>query len=240
MPMTVDDFSALLRRASQEIYETNRECMRSGELLPTSNEIHPADVEVFGRGVEHGHVVLHAGGRFDTRDRPTGNGRWGLLSRSREGGWYNAEYLPQIAAYVRAIEDWGYTSERVLFELPASALQLDLAVLDDAGRVVVLGEAKRSNVMLDRLLGQVLDRFAEHPPGPETKKRGDEARQLAWRLWAARPSRLWLIGPGSVRSWECSYDPLRLVEEPAPPRAEDLGLAARPAGMLTPPRLASL
>ena len=236
--MDVDAFDDVLQQASRELYEANPERMSSGDLLATSNEIHPADVEAFGRGLERGHLALYPGGRFDTRDRPTGTGRWGLLSRSREGGWYNAEYLPQIAAYVRTIEDWGYPHERVLFELPASALQLDLAVLDDDGRVVVLGEAKRSNAMLDRLLTQVLDRFADVAPGPETKKRGDEARQLAWRLWTVRPSRLWLIGPGSVRSWVCSYEPLTLEEEPAPPMAAALGLDAQPPQVLVPPRLA--
>lgn len=235
--MEVEDFMVLLRQASQELYEANRGRMNSGVLLATPNEIHPADVEAFARGVEQGHITLYAGGRFDTRDRPTGTGRWGLLSRSPEGGWYNAEYLPQLAAYVRAIEDWGYPAERVLFELPASGLQLDLAIVDDDGHVLVLGEAKRANDMLDRLLSGMLERFADRSPGPETKKRGDEARQLAWRLWTARPSRLWLISPGSVRSWQCSYDPLRLEEELAPPRAELLELHRRPARMLRPPRL---
>lgn len=71
----------------------------------------------------------------------------------------NAEYLPQLAAYVGAVEDLGFPYERVLFELPARALQLDLAVLDDAQRVVVLGEAKRSAGMLDRLLDDVVTGF---------------------------------------------------------------------------------
>jgi hypothetical protein len=38
----------------------------------------------------------------------------------------------------------------VLFELPASALRLDLAILDGRGHVVVLGEAKREVGMLGR------------------------------------------------------------------------------------------
>lgn len=235
--MQVDEFLALLATASRQLYEVNRDCMSSGALLPTINQIHPRDVEAFGRGIEKQHVVLYPGGRFDTRDRPTGQGRWGLLSRSKDGGSYNAEYLPQLATYVQAIEDWGYPHQRVLFELPGSALQLDLAVVDDDGRVVVLGEAKRSNHLLDLLLEQVLARFGEQPPSPESKKRGDEARQLAWRLWTVRPSRLWLIGPGSIRSWVCSYDPLHLHQELAPPGADALGVHGSPPRMLPPPRL---
>ncbi len=194
--MNVDDFLELLRTASGELHATNPDQMRTGDLTATKNEIHADDVAAFGMGLRAGHVVLHPGGRFDTRDRPTGAGRWGLLSRSQEGGWFNAEYLPQVAAYVRAIEELGFPYQRVLFELPGSAMQLDLAVLDDGGRVVVLGEAKRAGAMLDKLLDDVLARFSTEAPGPESKRRGDEARQLAWRLWSVRPSRLWLIGPG--------------------------------------------
>lgn len=134
--MIVDEFLDLLRSASRQLHTANPEQMATGDLIATKNEIHADDVAAFGQGVRAGHVVLHPGGRFDTRDRPTGAGRWGLLSRSQEGGWFNAEYLPQLAAYVRAIEELGFPYQRVLFELPASALQLDLAILDDQGSVV--------------------------------------------------------------------------------------------------------
>lgn len=66
----------------------------------------------------------HSAGRFNTQDRPTPDGRWGILSRSKAGGWFNAEYLPQLAAYVEATLELGYPSPRVLFELPAQSLQL--------------------------------------------------------------------------------------------------------------------
>lgn len=201
----------LLRAASSELYAANPEQMATGDLIATKNEIHADDVAAFGQGVRAGHVVLHPGGRFDTRDRPTGAGRWGLLSRSQEGGWFNAEYLPQLAAYVRAIEELGFPYRRVLFELPGSALQLDLAILDDNGSVVVLGEAKRAGAMREKLLDDVLARFSTEAPTPGSKRRGDEARQLAWRLWSVRPSRLWLIGPGIVRSFVCDFEPLSLA-----------------------------
>ena len=82
--------------------------------------------------------------------RPTPFGRWGSLSRSRAGGWHNAEYLPQIAAYVDAITNLRYPAERVLFELPSAAPQLGLAIVADESNVVILGEAKRDPRALER------------------------------------------------------------------------------------------
>ncbi len=117
--------------------------MLSGGLIATPNVIDASDVAWFGRAVEAGLVTLERGGRFNTLDRPKPGGRWGLLSRSSEGGWYNAEYLPQIAAYARAVLEMTFPRGRMLFELPGASLQLDVAILADDGRVVVLGEAKR-------------------------------------------------------------------------------------------------
>ena len=74
----------------------------------------------------------------------------------------------------------------MLSELPPAGLQLDLAILDDHGKVVVLGQAKRDSARLDRLRQAVLDRHGAQASEPETKRRGDEARQLAWRLWTVR------------------------------------------------------
>lgn len=170
--------------------------MASAELLPTPNSVDAGDVELFFRGVEAGLIRLEPSGRFNTLDRPKEGGRWALLSRSRAGGWFNAEYLPQLAAYVEAILDLGYPCERVLFELPAAALQLDLAILDDDGNVMVLGEAKRSTPALAALARGAVHRFGDTAPTDDTKRRGDEQRQLAWRLWTVAPQLTWLIGPG--------------------------------------------
>ena len=173
-------FLELLQRSSAELHADHPELMDTGQLIPTSNQIDEDDVALFYEGCEAGLIRLLRGGRFNTVDRPTAAGRWGLLSRSRLGGWYNAEYLPQLAAYVDAILHLGYPPGRVLFELPTSALQLDLAILDDNGRVVVLGEAKRDALMLETLRRKVEHRYTDSPPDMTGSK--DEARQLAWRL----------------------------------------------------------
>lgn len=109
-----------------------------------------------------------------------------------------------------AVVRLGYAKERVLFELPAESLQLDLAILDDTGRVVVLGKAKREAGMLAKLLASISQRYATSAPGDDTKRRGDEARQLAWRLWTVRPQYCWLIAPGQRVAYACDFDPLRL------------------------------
>lgn len=195
------------------------------------------DVDLFFRGVDAGLIDLRSAGRFNTQDRPTPDGRWGILSRSKAGGWFNAEYLPQLAAYMEAILDLGYPTERVLFELPARSLQLDLAILDDTGRVVVLGEAKRSTPALATLARGAVERFRDVAPTDDTKRRGDEQRQLAWRVWTVAPQLTWLIGPGHREALRTSTDPLRLESLPQLPHAADLGLAHAPAQRLSPPVL---
>lgn len=234
----VDRFTQLLAIASRELFDEDPTRMGSPDLRPTTNEISPSDLELFFRGVDAGLIKIDRAGRFNTLDRPKPGGRWSLLSRSTEGGWYNAEYLPQLAAYVDAVLGLGFHPHRVLFELPASALQLDLAIVDDSGEVFVLAEAKRDNHMLDKLLLDITNRFGERAPDDDSKKRGDEARQLAWRLWTARPPWLWLIGPGRRSAYLCSFDAgLRLDPHPSLPTATEAGITAAPTTLLPPPQL---
>lgn len=230
-------FEELLVRSSAELYADNSEMMGSPDLIRTPNVIDTGDVELFFLGVEAGLISVMRGGRFNTCDRPKAGGRWSLLSRSREGGWYNAEYLPQLAAYVDCILNLGYPRERVFFELPARSLQLDLAIVDDDQRVIVLGEAKRDVAMLDKLRASMLDRFALEEPGPETKKRGDEARQLAWRLWTTGAPYCWLIGPGHRPAFRVGLAPLTLNAVSGLPAASQLGLDHVPPQPLAPPDL---
>jgi hypothetical protein len=230
-------FDELLTEASGVLHARNQGVMRSSRLLKTPNVIDPADVDLFFRGVGAGLIDVKPDGRFNTLDRPTPPGRWALLSRSAEGGWFNAEYLPQLAAYVEVILYLGYPSERVFFELPTKSLQLDLAVLDDDGSVRVLGEAKRSTPALVTLLSGVLERFSHHAPSAASKRRGDEQRQLAWRLWTVDPEITWLIGPGHREAFRTTLEPLRLESITALPPAEELGLRHSPPRKLEPPVL---
>lgn len=237
MSTLLDRFRALLVSASAELHADHPAVMSTPDLLPTPNVIDEGDVALFFAGVEADLIRVTRGAKFNTFDRPKAGGRWSLLSRSKEGGWYNAEYLPQLAAYVDLIQNLGYPKERVLFELPGESLQLDLAVLDDDERIVVLGEAKRDTKMLARLLEAVGSRFAQGAPGEESKKRGDEARQLAWRLWRVQPDFCWLVAPGMRIAYQCEHAPLRPSALGHLPPAAEIGLDHRPRRPLRPPRL---
>jgi hypothetical protein len=227
-------FQKLLEAGSRELFEDNPKKMSSGGLQPTPNRISEDDLRLFFRGVEMGLITLERGARFNTLDRARKGGRWGLLSRGNLGGWYNAEYLPQVAAYVEAIVDFGYPEQRVFFELPDIALKIDLALLDNHGQIEVLGEAKRRCDMLDPLVEGIRRRYSEHDPGKEAR---NEARQLAWRLWQTRAPFLWLIGPGERHAYSVSYEPLMLKRLPSLPRADGLNLAAAPPAPLSVPVL---
>ena len=103
--------------------------------------------------------------------------------------------------------------------------------------MIVLGEAKRDNTMLEKLRVDCIRRFGPTAPGSETKKRGDEAWQLASRLWTVAPSYTWLIGPGRQEAYRTLLNPLRLVREPRLPSARELDLDHEPPSPLTPPAL---
>jgi hypothetical protein len=227
-------FLSLLKQGSRELFEDNADKMKVPNLLPTENMIAEDDLRLFFLGCQAGLITLERGARFNTLDRPRAGGRWGLLSRTKDGGWYNAEYLPQIASYVHAIAELGYPSERVLFELPDQALKLDLAILNDEGKVIVVGEAKRALLMLDNLLNEVLQHYREVDPGSEGR---NESRQLAWRLWRTRAPFLWLIGPGERRAYKLSYGPINFERIPRLPAASDIGLGSPPARHLGIPNL---
>jgi len=227
-------FRGLLRRGAQELFEDNPHRMACPDVFPTAHTISEDDLRLFFLGLESGTVTLCRGARFNTLDRPRKSGRWGLLSREKTGCRCNAEYLSQIAAYVEAVQELGYPSERVLFELPHTSLKLDLAILSDAGAVVVLGEAKRALFMLDRILTEVQERYGSVDPGEQGR---NEARQLAWRLWQTRAPYLWLIGPGERRAYRMRYTPLAFEPLPSLPRADSIGLAHRPERGLAAPIL---
>src|SRR6478735_9427924 len=102
-------------------------------------------------GTELGLISWRPAGRFDTLDRPSPpRGRWWLIEKDGETRRPCWEFVPQLAAYVELIRDYGFHRNRVLFDTPQAALQLDLAVLNNAGWVIVLGEAKKESGDLDK------------------------------------------------------------------------------------------
>jgi hypothetical protein len=179
-------FRELLVRGSAELYQDHRDRMDRPDLLPTPNVIDEGDLALFFEGLDVGLITLERGGRFNTLDRPAPGGRWSLLSRSRGGGWYNAEYLALAGRLRGAGAEAQLSCRPSAVRAPTIQLPLDLAVVTDRGTVAVLGAAKRAAAMLDALAQAVRQRFSHTAPGEETRRRGDEARQLAWPLWLTR------------------------------------------------------
>lgn len=181
-----------------------------------------------------GLISWRPAGRFDTLDRPSPpRGRWWLIEKdgkTRRPCW---EFVPQLAGYVELIRDYGYHRSRVLFDTPQAALQLDLAVLNNDASVIVLGEAKKESGDLDKLERGLLSYQCEKPD----PRRGDEPRQLAWRLWVTRAPFLWLVGPSDRRAFQVTYDPLQIEVIEALPAAHTLGLENGPLDVMSPPRL---
>lgn len=183
-------------------------------------------------GFDHGLISWGEATHFDTLDRPRPpRGRWWLTERDGDRHRPCWEFIPQLAAYVELIDDLGYHPSRVLFDTPQSAGQLDLAVLANDGSIAVCGEAKKESRDLKKLLAGVTKYAGAEPDF----NRGDEPRQLAWRLWRSRAPYLWLVGPSDRRAFFCSYEPLALVPLDSLPSAAMLGLdTALPEGIQLP------
>jgi hypothetical protein len=180
------------------------------------------DARLFASGLAEGHLRVDERGYLVTRD-PYQATAWLV-----EGNpcWPCWEYLPHAASYVELIAQHDFPVGSVRFETPGSeyGIDADLAVVDDQGRVVVLGEAKKESRDLDYLLDQ-LPTYAADDPGPPTTREPKRAvRKLAHRLWLTRAPWLWLIGPADRRVFEVSFEPMVLRRRAALPTAEDLKL----------------
>lgn len=114
------------------------------------------------------------------------------------------EYLPHLAAYVEMLAA-GYPERAVRFETPDSELRLDLAAVDEEGRVLVLAEAKAEPIQLTKLEALV-PTFEGDPGWPGRTSPGREAHRLAHQLWATRAPYLWLVAAGVRRAYRVSYE----------------------------------
>lgn len=199
-----EQFTMLLERGAQELFEDNRHRMGCADLLATRHRIAEDDLRRFFLGLQRGALTLVRGARFNTLDRPATGGRWGLLSRESGVAGITRSTCRRSQRMSKLIHDLGYPSRRVFFELPHVRIKLDLAILGDDGAVRVLGEAKRAVFMLDELLKEIQDRYSAEDPGEEGR---NEARQLAWGLWRTRAPYFWSIGPAGRRAYHVRYEP---------------------------------
>jgi len=115
----------------------------------------------------------------------------------------NREYIPHIAAYARAVYDFGYDptagrfsyyrrfSRDLLTKRAGGSYETDAEFDDHQGRLLLQIEAKREPREVERLAAQLdaAGSLAELPPG--TVKEIEYVLDLA-------PRYFWLVGPGSI------------------------------------------
>lgn len=160
-------------------------------------------VERDARTVEEGFgeqvLTMAAAGRVRTRDA------WQATTCLVTGDplqprW---ESLPQLAAYVELLR-LGYPELAVRFATPDNELRLDLAVLADDGRVLLVGVARAESLLLQKLEALV-PTFEGNGPRPVRSALGCDAHQVATQLWATRAPYLFLVAAGARRVLRVSY-----------------------------------
>jgi hypothetical protein len=113
------------------------------------------------------------------------------------------ESLPLMAAYVELLRS-GYPECAVRFATPDSELRLDLAAVNEDGRVLVLGVARAESLHLSKLEALV-PTFEVDGGRPARGIPGREAQQLAHQLRATRAPYVWLVAAGVRRVFRVKY-----------------------------------
>jgi hypothetical protein len=121
------------------------------------------------------------------------------------------EYLPHAAAYTELVLEYDHPAAAVGFETDDSEMNLDLAAVNDRGRVLVLGEAKAEARQVRALATDVLG-FSADPGKPPPRSvvgapsgRYRDAWKLAHQLWTLRPLFLWLVASGERMAFTVNY-----------------------------------
>lgn len=139
----------------------------------------------------------------DHFDTPSGKPRHLFSKPAKDVAWLNREYVPHIAAYGRAIVDFGYQPTKSSFSLYRSfsrdlivkrtgrSYETDAEFYDDEGGIHLQIEAKATQAATARLVAQMerAGTLAELPVG--TIKEIEYVLDLGPRF-------LWVVGPGSV------------------------------------------
>lgn len=183
--------------------------------LSVQSRVSKAEAALILRGLDSG--LLSVDGNYLRTLDPFQETSWLVEGHPVHPCW---EYLPHAAAYVELIHDFGVSPNLVRFESPKPEFNLDLAVLESSGRVVLLGEAKARSKQLDNLLRDLAEHQGSDPgrPVPIAKGGPKGARRDAWKLahqlWALRPPLLWLIAPDDRRAFAVGIELDRLSLTP--------------------------
>lgn len=187
--------------------------------------LHQRDAALVERGFADGLLQIEDPNRVRTRD-PFQGTAWLVEGTPARLCW---EYVPHMAAYVELVEEHAYPTAAIRFETPHSEMNLDLAVLDEDGRVLMLGEVKREARQLSGL--ETVVRELQVDPGKASPRSAAGAPQgaaregwkLAHQLWRTRARYLWLVASGERRVFDVDYaDPISLNLRPALPSAREL------------------
>lgn len=197
-----------------------------GPIRPRHVErrLHESEAELVARGLDAG-LLEFEGNYLRSRD-PHQHTAWLVEGDPAHLCW---EYLPHMAAYVELVLTFGYPVGAVRFETPDAEMNLDLAVVDTAGAIMVLGEVKTESRQIVSL-ANLLPGFVVDPGKPDPVRRGGpqgarrEAWKLAHQLWVSRASWLWLVASGARLAFRVEYDD-GLVVSPTDtiPSATELG-----------------
>ena len=131
--------------------------------------------------------------------------------------------LPQLAAYVELLRA-GYPEGAVRYATPDSELDLDLAVVNDDGQVLLLGVARAEPMELAKLEALV-STFENTGEGlrPLPGVPGREPQQLAYQLWSTRAPYLWMVAAGTRRLFRVHYGrTIKLTRNRVLPMPEEL------------------
>lgn len=212
--MNVEAYLTRMRRCASQ----------SGRELAEISDRHRAvrlvesDAASVERGFAAGLLAIESAHRLRTMD-PRQRAAWLVEGDPAHLCW---EYLPHMAAYVELVLDHGFPLQAVRFDTPEEELRLDLAALNEDGRVLVLGEAKAEPLQL-RKLEALVPTFEGDPHWPGGSDATRDAQKLAHQLWATRAPYLWLVAAGTRRAFKVSYGrTMTLTVLKALPAAETL------------------
>jgi hypothetical protein len=171
--------------------------------------------EGFGEGL----LTMEPASHVRTLD-PLQASAWLLEGDPAQAHWKS---LPQLAAYVELLRA-GYPEGAVRYATPDSELDLDLAVVNDDGQVLLLGVARAEPMELAKLEALV-STFENTGEGlrPLPGVPGREPQQLAYQLWSTRAPYLWLVAAGTRRLFRVHYGrTIKLTRNRVLPMPEEL------------------
>ena len=158
-----------------------------------------ADARTVEEGFGEGLLRVESSSRVRTLD-PLQASAWLVEGDPARPRW---ETLPQMAAYVELLRA-GYPESGVRFATCDAELGLDLAAVDDDGKVLLLGVARAESLELAKLEALV-PTFEEDDVRSALRVPGQDAQQLARQLWATRATYLWLVAAATRRLFRVRY-----------------------------------